>query len=178
MAHIAFGSSATVIAFCVLNSACQTVVTQTVPDGPRFAAPEEILVGVDSGVAVIASAGGRIASPRYPADERERSIEAHPIIAFVVDTTGRIESRTLTFLVAISPGFQESLCEWRKRIRMTPARVAGVARRTLIVQAFSFEIGSVTKRAPPDVEPFKKHLRTIGSDSAFALLEGMSHCRD
>jgi hypothetical protein len=170
-------ASARLLALCVLGSACQTVGARVVLDGPRFTAVQQILIDVDTGIVALNATRGQPAFPQYPSDERSRYVEGHPIVAYVVDTTGRIEPRTLTFLVAVSPGFEDSLCEWRNRIRFHPVRVAGAARRVLVLQAFSFEIGTATKRAPPDVEPFKKHLRAIGSDSAFGLLEGMSACR-
>ena len=150
---------------------CQTT-PQRVRLQPRFSDPQQILLRAESGVMQLASPG-----PQYPDMERSRNEEAWPVVAYVVGTDGRIELGSMTFIVSISAGFANSLCEWARRARFTPARDSfGTVRRTLVTQAFAFEIGEGGPRHLPDASRESKRLVTLGSDRAFAHLETFPGC--
>ena len=141
-------------------------------------AAEEILVAPDdSGVVAVPGADGRPVYPRYPVAERQAGTGAWPLVAYVIDTTGRIEPRTLTFLPPAPPrSFRDEFCIWAGRVRFSPARVGGAARRALFVQPFSFEVSGGERRSLPDAEPYRRRLRELGAVGAVAHLNSLPHC--
>src|SRR3712207_518897 len=100
---------AIVVAASILG-ACRSTPVPAPQAGPRFVAPATIVVAPDSGVEKLPGADGKPMFARYPESERNKGTEAWPVIAYVVDTTGAIELRTLTFLAPVPPmAFRQSL---------------------------------------------------------------------
>ena len=122
---------------CVLLLGCAHGTTTNASDAARYASTDEVVVAPESGVGPRLT-GGRIAMPRYPGDARARRIEGSPVVAYVVDTTGRIEGRTLTFLTSQPRELRRAICDWIPEDRFDPLVVNGEARRALVVTSFSF----------------------------------------
>ena len=156
---------------------CRSTPSARAVAGPRFSDSDRIVIAPDDSIAILPSENGRPASPRYPVAEREAGIGAWPVVAYVIDTMGRIEPRTLTFLPPAPPrNFQTELCAWARLARFTPLRANGTARRALMVEPFSFEVSGGDRRPMPDPEPIRQRLRTLGPAAAIAELEPLPHC--
>jgi len=155
--------------------------TTSTPASPRFSLPHEIIIGPDSGIEVVADRIGRKPSPAYPDDARRNGIEAFPIIAFVVDTAGRIELPTVSFLDVPPPlEFQRSLCQWATMVRLTPYLLDGRAQRMLLVQPFSFEInrGPGSSRGPAmgAAATYRQRMRSTPLVDVIQALNTLPHC--
>src|SRR5258705_12960724 len=72
--------------------------------------------------------------PRYPQRARKADETAAPVVAFVVDTTGRVELSTASFLNYVAPDFQHAVCEMLPNLRFEPLVIAGQKMRVLFVQ--------------------------------------------
>jgi len=76
--------------------------------------------------------------PRYPADLQRAGIEGTLMVQFVVDSTGRVDEKTLTFPADAQPGFLRAVRDALVRSRYFPAELAGMRVRQLVQQQFSF----------------------------------------
>jgi hypothetical protein len=85
--------------------------------------------------------------PRYPQRARSADETGAPVVAFVVDTTGRVELPTASFLNYVAPDFQDAVCEMLPALRFVPLAIAGQKMRVLFVQFYGFN--SLTQ---PDLE--------------------------
>jgi hypothetical protein len=65
-------------------------------------------------------------------------INAAPVVAYVIDTTGRIELETVSFLNATPPEFIDAVCAFLPAKRFEPFVVADQKWRVLLVDMYGF----------------------------------------
>lgn len=149
------------------------------PSGsPRFRNVVEIVVAPESGLSPVLT-GGQPILPRFPANVESRNVRTSPSVAFVVDTTGAIEPRTVSFLNSAPLEYRRSICEWSRGVRFEPLVVDGVRRRGLTVSSFAF-FRSETP-FPPGGPPShsREWAKTIGEmplSELYPMLEKRPHC--
>ena len=80
------------------------------------------------------------ASPPYPARLSAAGVEGDVVARFVVDTTGRVESRSIEIVQATHALFGEAVSEWLKQTRYSPAQVNGRPVRQLVQQRVGFSL--------------------------------------
>jgi TonB family protein len=113
----------------------------------------------------------------YPSEARAQGVQAQAVVAFAIDTTGRIERGTMTFLQPVPPyAFQRALCDWSVSVRYAPPLVDGQRRRLLTVQPWNFSLGDRMSGRLPDMEPHMRYLRSVAPADAVAWLRGQPHC--
>jgi protein TonB len=78
--------------------------------------------------------------PRYPTELQRAGIEGSLLVEFVVDSTGRVDAKTLSFPTGAQPGFLRSVRDALLRSRYFPAELAGMRVRQLVQQQFTFVI--------------------------------------
>jgi TonB family protein len=78
--------------------------------------------------------------PRYPNDLQRAGIEGSFVVQFVVDSTGRVDGKTLSFPTDAQPGFLRAVKDALLRSRFFPAELAGMRVRQLVQQQFTFVI--------------------------------------
>lgn len=88
--------------------------------------------------AVMPHAGNPV--PAYPPSLRAASIEGSVVARFVVDTTGRAEPKSITFLEATHPLFADAVRQALVRSRYLPAMIGGRPVRQLVEQRFAFAL--------------------------------------
>ncbi len=76
--------------------------------------------------------------PRYPSDLQRAGVEGSFMVQFVVDSTGRVDAKTLAFPQNTQPGFLRAIKDALLRSRFLPAELAGIRVRQLVQQQFSF----------------------------------------
>jgi hypothetical protein len=121
---------------------------------------------------------------RYPEQERTKSIEAALVVAFVVDTAGRAEYETVSFIGGAPPAFLNEACLWLRSQRFTPVQRDGTVRRALVVTDLTFTLqpgpmGDVhlVNRAPPvNAERRRRDFAAKGVVAAAHELEAHRHC--
>lgn len=92
----------------------------------------------EAAVDKIAEAMRENPKPVYPYALRMAGVEASFIVRFVVDTTGRVDERSLEFPPAAQRLLIQSVREALRRSRYFPAVVGGQPVRQLVEQRFSF----------------------------------------
>ena len=85
---------------------------------PRFRDLDVVVVG-ESGEAREIQGTGYVA---YPDEERRRSVEAAFAIAFLLDTAGRVEHETISFIGGAQSAFFSEACHWLRSQRFVPVR--------------------------------------------------------
>ena len=100
----------------------------------RFPNPETI-TGDPTGLQF--APGNRVA-PQYPASARA-SVDATPVVAFVVDTLGRVELPSASFLNDTPAEFERAVCDVLPQLRFIPLEVGGTKERVLFVEPFTFQ---------------------------------------
>jgi len=78
--------------------------------------------------------------PRYPEQMQRQGIEATFVVQFVVDSTGKVDAKTLDFPKETHPAFLKAVRDALLRSRYLPAELAGIRVRQLVQQQFSFVI--------------------------------------
>jgi protein TonB len=78
--------------------------------------------------------------PQYPSELQRRGIEGSFVVQFVVDSTGRVDAKTLSFPSDAQPMFLRAVKEALLRSRYLPAELAGSRVRQLVQQQFKFVI--------------------------------------
>jgi len=76
--------------------------------------------------------------PRYPDDLQRAGVEGTLVVQFVVDSTGRVDAKTLAFPDNAQPGFLRAIRDALLHSRFLPAELAGIRVRQLVQQQFSF----------------------------------------
>jgi TonB family protein len=145
--------------------------------GPRFpnASEIEIMMHGDSLPRPVALERG----PRYPRSLLTDRATGQLVVAFVVDTTGRAEPRSISFVEpSAHRDLQESVCDFlRDEARFVPRLSDGRLRRTLVFMPFAFTIGfAPTARPAADVKGYQERARTLPRDALVAELESRPHC--
>src|SRR5690242_19145565 len=110
------------IATIATAAAASPVVAQTDSTAARFPHPETIS-GDPTGMRPLP---GKDAAPRYPDAERAKSAVATPVVAFVVDTSGRVELPSASFLNDTPSDFEHAVCDILPALRFTPLAIGGV----------------------------------------------------
>ena len=76
--------------------------------------------------------------PRYPRGLQVRGITGAPVVAFVIDTTGRIELETASFVRTSRPELIKAVCDLLPTFRFQPFLVGDQKWRVLLVEMFAF----------------------------------------
>ena len=113
----------------------------------------------------------------FAAEARERH-PAHFFTAFVVDTTGLVEERSISFVGEAPEVFRRSRCAQLMTYRFRRVRRAGVARRALMIHPFDFK-----PAGPPSLptagmlfDSTRAAVFGHGVDAAVEQLEARPHC--
>jgi TonB family protein len=80
------------------------------------------------------------AAPVYPPELSARGTEGKVEAAYVVDTTGRVDTATIQVMQSDDPRFTESVRTALAETRFRPAKRAGKAVRQLVQQRFRFKL--------------------------------------
>ncbi len=78
----------------------------------------------------------------YPEMLRRAGIQGRVILKAIVDTTGRVEPKSITILKSPNPGFDEPTRQWILKALFRPARVHGQAVRVFINLPFDYSFTS------------------------------------
>jgi protein TonB len=78
--------------------------------------------------------------PHYPDQLQRQGVEASFLVQFVVDSTGRVDAKTLDFPKTTHPAFLKAVRDALLRSRFLPAELAGIRVRQLVQQQFTFVI--------------------------------------
>jgi protein TonB len=76
--------------------------------------------------------------PRYPDALKRQGVEGSFVVEFVVDSTGRVDEKTMSFPTTTHPMFLRAVRDALLHSRFFPAELAGVRVRQLVQQQFSF----------------------------------------
>jgi TonB family protein len=76
--------------------------------------------------------------PRYPEPLQRQGVEGSFIVEFVVDSTGRVDAKTLSFPSTAHPMFLRAVKDALLHSRYFPAELAGMRVRQLVQQQFTF----------------------------------------
>ena len=76
--------------------------------------------------------------PRYPRGLEEKAITGAPVVAYVIDTTGRVELETASFVRSSRPEFIKAVCEMLPQFRFQPFLIGDQKWRVLLVESFAF----------------------------------------
>ena len=79
--------------------------------------------------------------PSYPASLLREGVEGSFPVQFVVDSTGRVDAKTMAFPQSAHPMFVRAVKQALLRSRFLPAELAGSRVRQLVQQQFTFVIG-------------------------------------
>ena len=91
--------------------------------------------------------------PSYPTGPRSRGVQATVMASFVLDTLGRVDASSITFLDGAEADFHVTVREWLARAKYSPALLEGVPVMVRAAQDFTFAVedsgvSSGTVRAP------------------------------
>ena len=87
------------------------------------------------------------AAPVYPPELSARGTEGKVEAAYVVDTTGRVDTTTIQVMQSDDPRFTESVRTALAETRFRPAKRAGKAVRQLVQQRFRFKLAPTSRGA-------------------------------
>jgi hypothetical protein len=107
------------------------------PETARFKDPEGITAD-PTGLLRDRSDPASRPGPRYPRDLEDTDIIGESVVAFVIDTTGRVELETASFLNTSRPEFEKAVCEFLPTARFQPFVVIDRKWRVLLVEMFAF----------------------------------------
>jgi TonB family protein len=141
----------------------------------RFPDPDQISIAPDDSLPrPMYTTGG----PRYPADLRAAGVTGRLVAAFVIDTTGRAELPSVSFVERASdPGFHTAVCDFLRQARFVPSHAAGAPRRALVFVPFQFWLESAGPPLPlPAMGRYKTLMRETPRRELFAALEAHPHC--
>jgi hypothetical protein len=95
----------------------------------------------------------------------------------VLDTFGRAEMPSVTFVGDAPPAFARSVCRFLQSARFAPARPSGAATRALIAFAMTFQL-SREKFDNHETTPraVLTHLREVGVAAGMSQLQSLPHC--
>jgi hypothetical protein len=99
-------------------------------------------------------------------------------VAFVVDTTGRVEFPTISFLQTARQPLHQSVCDALSSTRFAPGVSQRVPKRSLMVMPFSFAVLRDVLQGMPafDIASYQRALAQQPRDSIIAQLERAPHC--
>ena len=114
----------------------------------------------------------------FAAEWRERH-PAHYFAAFIVDTTGLVEERSISFIGAAPEIFRRARCAELMSFQFRRVRRAGVPRRALMIRPFDFTPASPTPSLPTAGMLFDSTRAAVfghGVDAAVEQLRSRPHC--
>lgn len=161
--------------FVVAEAAAQTTVST------RFRDPEGISAdptGLRRDTSVKVIPGG----PRYPYAQQVRGITAVPVVAYVIDTTGRIELETVSFLNSSPAEFVDAVCVFLPKLRFEPFVVGDIKSRVLLVELYGFttwkhlDRGGL-KASQALVAQSQEEFSTSPMSRVVSRLDPLPHCR-
>jgi TonB family protein len=120
------------ICFCFL--AFGGVLDAQTPNVKRFNDPE----GITADPTGLRRDTSVRAYPKYPRGLQIRAIVGAPVVAFVIDTTGRVELQTASFVTSSRAEFDRAVCDVLPRLRFQPFVVQNQKWRVLLVEMFAF----------------------------------------
>ena len=104
---------------------------------------------------------------------------AHFFIAFIVDTAGRVEQNSISFIGEAPEALRSHLCAEYTDVRFRPVRRAGIARRALMIHGFDHTPSGHTASLPPAHERFDSTRTAVfgrGAAAAVEQLKTRPHC--
>jgi hypothetical protein len=109
---------------------------------------------------------------------QENGVEAQTIVAFVIDTVGVIEPKSVSFLGNPERPFVASMCRALSQVRYHPVVRDGQKRRALMLQSFMFALegGSLDIKRPPDIAAASRAIQREGLLPSLMELEHTVHC--
>jgi TonB family protein len=165
------------LAGCLALAACATAsrATQSAESGPRFP---------NAGQLTIAMAGDSLPrparidrGPRYPVGLRGEGVAGQLMAAFVIDSTGRVEFSSITFVESAHADFHKSVCDFLRDARFVPPRSDGVPQRTLVFMPFRFWLSTAPPLGPQtNVQVYQMRARQLPREELIAELEKGPHC--
>jgi hypothetical protein len=119
--------------------------------------------------------------PRYPQAQEARGINAAPVVAYVIDTTGGIELETVSFLNSSPPEIVDAVCAFLPMKRFEPLVVADQKWRVLLVDMYGFTIWrnpdtTMLKAATSLEKRTQEEFATSPISKAVARLNPLPHC--
>ena len=78
------------------------------------------------------------AFPKYPREFMEKGIAGSMVAAYVIDTTGRVELETASFVKSSRREFVKAVCDLLPKLRFQPFLVGDQKWRVLLVESFAF----------------------------------------
>jgi len=115
--------------------------------------------------------------PQFPDDLRRNGEEAIVVVAAIIDTTGRIERGSASFVRITNPKFRQTVCTWLGQVRFEPPRDGDALRRALVFIPLAFEIASDRSSAgEPSVIGYQRTARSMSRDSLGAQLSRLPGC--
>jgi hypothetical protein len=119
--------------------------------------------------------------PRYPQAQEARGINAAPVVAYVIDTTGRIELETASFLNSSPPEIVDAVCAFLPKKRFEPLVVADQKWRVLLVDMYGFTVWrnpdtTMLKAATSLEKRTQEEFATAPISKAVARLDPLPHC--
>jgi len=148
--------------------------------GSRFPDPEGISAdptGLRRDTSVKIIPGG----PHYPVELQMRGITAVPVVAYVIDTTGRVELETVSFLNSSPAVFVDAVCAFLPKLRFEPFFVGDIKSRVLLVELYGFttwkhmDSGGL-KASQTLVSQSQEEFSTSPMSKVVARLDPLSHC--
>jgi len=122
------------------------------------------------------------AFPKFPSDLASQGISGAVVVAYVIDTTGRVETGSASFLLATHPEFADAVCSSLPKVRYQPFLVANRKVRVLVVQLHEFVAPGGSSDSPEIVDAL--HLQARAEDEFTQTpiatladeLERLPHC--
>jgi hypothetical protein len=120
--------------------------------------------------------------PHYPWEQQMRGITAVPVVAYVLDTTGRVEIETVSFLNSSPAEFVDAVCAFLPKLRFEPFIVGDIKSRVLLVELYGFttwkhlDRGGL-KASQTLVTQSQEEFSTSPMARVVARLEALPHCR-
>ena len=78
------------------------------------------------------------AFPKFPSDLASRGISGAVVVAYVIDTTGRVELGSTSFLNETHREFANAVCDYLPKVRFQPFLVGDRKLRILVVRLHEF----------------------------------------
>jgi hypothetical protein len=104
---------------------------------------------------------------------------AHFFIAFIVDTTGRVEPRSISFIGEAPEEWRGHFCNEYMEARFRPVRRGAVARRALMIHAFDTMLPRDSASLPTAKMLFDSTRTAVfgrGAAAAVEQLRTRPHC--
>lgn len=119
--------------------------------------------------------------PRYPRAREASGINAAPVVAYVIDTTGRIELETVSFLNSAPSDIVDAVCAFLPMKRYEPFVVADQKWRVLLVDMYGFTVWrnpdtTMLKAATSLEKRTQEEFATSPISKAVARLDPLPHC--